>query len=151
MFRECMCIGAYALYICECAYVCVYMYVYVCVYATTLILHTYTLQIHSLNPALPPDYYARVLLGRQPGNKDVLERELKICLSRQHVEVYCTLIEILRQVGGSPTPEQARMFLKKIESIGKLEILNERKLVQVYAESTRRLLTNIVDVNQNNK
>jgi hypothetical protein len=116
----------------------------ICTHAHT---HTHTLQIQGLNPALPPDYYARILLGRQPGNKDAVERELKICLSREHVEVYCTLIEILRHMGDNPTQKQARIFLDKIESIGRLDMLNERKLVQMYAESTRRLLAKMVDGN----
>ncbi|CAE7720790.1 unnamed protein product [Symbiodinium microadriaticum] len=81
-----------------------------------------------LNPAFPPDYHVRVLLGRDAGNPERLKRDLDACLARG--ELYCELIEALRT---STTEGTARVssWLQRLEGKDPQDLKNERRLTRL--------------------
>ena len=87
-----------------------------------------------LNPAFPPDYHVRVLLGRDAGNPERLKRDLDACLARG--ELYCELIEALRT---STTEGTARVssWLQRLEGKDPQDLKNERRLTREYCESVK--------------
>ena len=90
-----------------------------------------------LNPAFPPDYYVRVILGRERGDPRSLAsltRDLDMCLARE--EVYCELIEALR-VSATQGAQEVSSWLRRLQAKNSGDLKNERRLTREYLESVK--------------
>ena len=87
----------------------------------------------SLNPAFPPDYHVRVLLGRDAGDPQTLAKDLGVCLARG--ELYCELIEALRV--SATEPKAVSSWLRQLQAKDPADIKNERRLTREYLESVK--------------
>ena len=92
----------------------------------------------NLNPAYPPDYYVRVLLGRDAGDRWSVARDLKVCLARG--ELYCELIEALR-VSATQSPAETAAWLGHLQATNSADVKSERQLTREYLESVKIHLT----------
>jgi len=107
------------------------------------LIHKY--EIKALNPSLPPDYFARILLGTETSRgapqRQLVEKELSECLARQPQQVFCLVIRYL-VLGVRGNHFETSDALKRLESISQLDIVNERVYIQGWITSTKIVLRN---------
>lgn len=96
-----------------------------------------------LKPAFPPDFHVRVLLGRAQGDPNRLELELQRCLQEPVVEMYCTLVDVLRR-SLTMEPQEIARWLAFFTHIHPQVLKNERVVTRQYVESTKLFLLSLL-------
>jgi len=97
-------------------------------------------EIKILDPAKPPDFYARLIYGKKANEafEQRLRAEVKSCMARPHPEWYCQLVEICLNVGGGAQASTMSKALETLDGIPcSLLARTERNLVRSYTESLK--------------